>query len=132
IDTGKGIDKENLELIFEPFKQEKSHFIAGTGLGLSIAKSIILLLGGTIEVESEPNHGSTFIFKIPITEPSESSIEHLSIISKTDDVQDFIVREGTLAWLADDKSENRILIKTLLEQMNFTVETFNNGKEIVN
>lgn len=62
-DTGKGIDKENLEHVFERFAKF-DHFVPGTGLGLSICQMIVNKLGGSMSVESEINKGSTFRFTI--------------------------------------------------------------------
>lgn len=64
-DTGMGIKKEIIEKIFDPFYTTKS-IGEGTGLGLSITHTIIKKHNGQIEVESEPNKGTTFIIKIPI------------------------------------------------------------------
>jgi len=67
-DTGPGIPEGNLITIFEKFQQintEGSHLVKGTGLGLAIAKQIISHHGGKIWAESEPGHGSTFIFVLP-------------------------------------------------------------------
>ncbi len=64
-DNGKGIPRENLEHIFEPFFSTKGEF--GTGLGLSITRELIEKLGGTIEAQSELNVGTT----ITVTLPSE-------------------------------------------------------------
>ncbi|WP_406661877.1 PocR ligand-binding domain-containing protein [Methanolobus sp. ZRKC3] len=68
-DTGMGIPKENLEEIFNPFKQGYPYLTrihGGTGLGLSIAKNFVELHNGSIWVESEVGKGSTFTFAIPI------------------------------------------------------------------
>lgn len=66
-DTGIGISKENLKIIFERFRQvETSRLIAGTGLGLSISKGLVEILGGKIWVESELNRGTTFYFTLPM------------------------------------------------------------------
>ncbi len=67
-DTGIGISKDKLNIIFERFKQVKDTDIVheGSGLGLSICKNLVELLGGTIWVESEVNKGSTFYFTLPI------------------------------------------------------------------
>jgi two-component system phosphate regulon sensor histidine kinase PhoR len=67
-DTGMGIEKEDLNRIFDRFyrvKNEKTRFIIGTGLGLPIVKSIIDAHDGMIRVESKPDHGSTFYVYIP-------------------------------------------------------------------
>jgi signal transduction histidine kinase len=61
-DTGKGISRENLSDIFIPFYTTKEN---GTGLGLPICQRIIENHGGTIEVHSEPEHGSTFYVLLP-------------------------------------------------------------------
>jgi signal transduction histidine kinase len=67
-DTGIGIEKENLERIFDRFHQidnRKSREYEGTGLGLAIAQHYAIVLGGKIEVQSVVDQGSTFAFSIP-------------------------------------------------------------------
>lgn len=71
IDTGIGIPKDKQELIFERFGQVDSNLsrqAEGTGIGLSLVKSLVDILEGTIEVESELGVGSTFIIKLPVKE----------------------------------------------------------------
>lgn len=68
-DTGPGIPKENLNTIFDKFKQTTItgyNKIKGTGLGLAVVKNIIIAHGGKVWVESEVGHGSTFIFSLPV------------------------------------------------------------------
>lgn len=62
-DNGKGIKKDALSLIFQPYYTTKSK---GTGLGLTIAKDIIAQHHGYIKVESQENIGTTFIIELPI------------------------------------------------------------------
>jgi two-component system, NtrC family, sensor histidine kinase GlrK len=67
-DTGPGIPKENLEAIFEKFRQppvKTSEWSKGTGLGLAFVKHIITAHGGKVWAESEPRRGSTFTFVLP-------------------------------------------------------------------
>jgi signal transduction histidine kinase len=70
-DRGRGIPKEKLHSIFEPFQQvdsSDSRRRGGTGLGLSICREIVRQHGGTLAVESELGKGSTFYFTIPLDE----------------------------------------------------------------
>jgi signal transduction histidine kinase/CheY-like chemotaxis protein len=70
-DTGIGIDEIYLDIIFERFYQiesEVKEYFQGAGLGLTIVKGLTDLLGGKIEVKSEPNKGSDFILSIPFKE----------------------------------------------------------------
>jgi signal transduction histidine kinase/streptogramin lyase len=64
-DTGIGIDKEHHDIIFERFRKienDSQKFHRGTGLGLAISKRLAELLGGRVELESEPGKGSIFSF----------------------------------------------------------------------
>ncbi|AWQ50121.1 TPA: ATP-binding response regulator [Serratia marcescens] len=68
-DTGIGIEKDQLDLIFKPFTQlDQSHTkqYAGVGMGLAIVHGLVTLLDGTITVYSEIKKGSTFIVSIPV------------------------------------------------------------------
>jgi two-component system sensor histidine kinase GlrK len=68
-DTGPGIPKEDLNAVFDKFQQSAMtgyNKIKGTGLGLAIVKHIIKAHGGKVWVESEREHGSTFIFLLPV------------------------------------------------------------------
>jgi two-component system sensor histidine kinase AtoS len=64
-DTGKGIKKEYLESIFDPFFTKKSK---GTGLGLAISQRIIQEHGGEIAVKSKPGNGSEFTIYLPVVQ----------------------------------------------------------------
>jgi len=77
-DTGYGIAKPDIEHVFEKFYRahdERTTESRGTGLGLSLVKAIIEAHGGTVEVESEVDVGSTFTCRIPLTEPADDSQE---------------------------------------------------------
>lgn len=67
-DTGHGISEENINKVFDRFyrnEENKDSDIEGTGLGLSITKSLIEIMGGSIDVQSKLGEGSTFTVKLP-------------------------------------------------------------------
>lgn len=110
-DTGIGIPKENLELIFESFAQahagDTSKF-GGTGLGLTIARNLIRLMGGELTVESVVNQGSVFSFSLPlivaqqdgvsnsIETPSALSSRKIHVLVAEDNEYNFMVTRDTV------------------------------------
>lgn len=76
IDTGCGIEPKFLSQVFEQFMQEgsnKNKKHDGIGLGLAICRQLVLLMGGTIWVESAKGHGSTFHFLVRVSEKAEGN-----------------------------------------------------------
>lgn len=128
-DTGMGISKDQQEIIFEPFSQQKNQSAkyGGTGLGLSITKKLIEKMGGSIILESELNIGSSFTILLPNISVSNHEIE---IIDDTFD-HSKIIFENAKILVADDNSENRKLIKDLLECSSLNFVEAENGKEAV-
>jgi signal transduction histidine kinase len=69
-DQGPGIAAQEMKLIFDRFHRvESTAQVAGTGLGLPIAKELIELQHGAISVESEKGKGSTFVLRLPVSDP---------------------------------------------------------------
>ncbi|PYN42904.1 MAG: hypothetical protein DMD95_15425 [Candidatus Rokuibacteriota bacterium] len=118
-DTGIGIRPEQLPKIFESFHQvrDPSTFAEGTGLGLAISKTLVSLMGGTLEVASTPGEGSRFWFDlllpaVPLVRESPER-RRPSIIG---------VRGARRRLLVvDDKEDNRGLVRDLLTPLGFEI-----------
>lgn len=129
-DTGIGIDKENLELIFNSFEQQKKQDTAkygGTGLGLSICSKLVKMMNGTIEVKSEKGKGS--IFKVALLEVAVSSIGE-EIIQKKIDIDNIIFKKASIL-VVDDITENRKLVDASLKNYNFKIIMADNGEDAI-
>jgi signal transduction histidine kinase len=70
-DTGPGIRRESQLRVFDKFYRGQSADAPGTGIGLTISKGLVEAHGGTIEVESGPDRGTTFRFTLPMTEGAD-------------------------------------------------------------
>ena len=89
-DNGIGIAQENLNKIFDKFTQLDTSFSRkneGSGIGLSIVKSFVLLHNGKISVKSELNKGTSFLIKLPLTEPSNIETEYTSYDNLSENVK---------------------------------------------
>jgi signal transduction histidine kinase/CheY-like chemotaxis protein len=123
-DTGIGISEQNIQVIFEEFRQidsSASRRYKGTGLGLAICKKYVEKLGGRIFAESQLGEGTTITFHIPykpvqqIT-PNESPVENLSLELEHKSI--LIIEE-------DEKA--MYLYRQYLQQQNCETEFANNG-----
>ncbi|MFT6875128.1 MAG: PAS domain S-box-containing protein [Granulosicoccus sp.] len=136
-DTGIGMNDVQQATIFDAFTQADSSItrrFGGTGLGLSISRKLAEALGGAVEVESSPGHGSTFLIKVPT-----GVISDVPVISAQEIVASFdLLDEGDdLYWefpkaeilVVDDAPENRELIEVLLSDLGLSVTLAENGKE---
>lgn len=110
-DNGKGIPVEQLDLIFERFRQASdslSNEYEGSGLGLPISKAYVEMLGGTIKAESKPDEGSKFTFTIEYCK----ALNSLTIENKPETKNLLIT--GLNILVAEDNIVSRNLLKTFL------------------
>ena len=129
-DTGIGMTPEFLKHIYEPFAQEsndaRSKF-QGTGMGMPIVKSLIDMMGGTIEISSELGVGSTFNVQIPLdVDKNPQAREHLDKQAGSCSLVDMNV------LLAEDNDLNAEIAQTLLESEGVIVTRASDGSEAVN
>jgi PAS domain S-box-containing protein len=131
-DSGKGIEPDKLEHIFDEFTQEDNTILrahGGTGLGLSISKKLAHLMHGDIELSSEVGKGSTFTLSIPVIEVKTiPTVSNKSTI--IDPVQQIVVKEKRLL-IVDDLEINRMVLRALLKPYGCYIDDAANGKEAV-
>ncbi len=128
-DSGSGINQDQLDSIFESFKQEDtsvSRKHGGTGLGLSIVKQLSELMGGTVTVSSEKGSGSRFMVTIPFKVGSVADLPE----DNTREVNPRVLA-GTKVLLVDDHEVNRFLIVSFFKEWNIYVEEAENGQEAI-
>lgn len=128
-DTGIGISKVNMELLFKSFSQvdgSNTRKYGGTGLGLVISKQLVEMMDGTMWVESEEGKGSTFNFSIPFdigTKPESKEVD-ASINHHNGQNKRVLIVE-------DDKVSQHIIAR-MLKEYSYQVTVVNNGLEGVN
>jgi two-component system, sensor histidine kinase len=127
-DTGIGIEKDNLEKIFELFGQAENHKRSnykGTGLGLNISSKLLEILGGTsINVDSEPGQGSSFYFTVPVNDidyivenPDKHNYSHTS--------------KKAHILIVEDEPVNQFLMKKILDKLGHTYNIAADGKQAI-
>ncbi|MDP3392800.1 PAS domain-containing hybrid sensor histidine kinase/response regulator [Sediminibacterium sp.] len=126
-DAGIGIEANQIDQIFEPFKQADSSITrryGGTGLGLGICKKLIENMGGRIAVESTPQKGSTFSCILPIK-------KNIKVFTPAVIKPNYEKLKGCRILLAEDVEMNQFITRSLLEEKGVYVSVAMNGKEAV-
>lgn len=136
-DTGIGIKPEEMDSLFDKFKRldvDKNRTVEGSGLGLSITHSLIELMDGTIDVESEYGVGTTFIITLPQGIRSKSQIgDFKSRIAKTiknsKEYHEKFVAPDAKILVVDDTPMNHVVIRELLKNTKIQIESARSGAE---
>ncbi len=126
-DTGIGITPEQQARLFRPFSQgdqSTTRQFGGTGLGLAICRQLVELMGGQIELDSQPGRGTAFTFNISFDPPEASSR---------------IIEKGTTArpaqypslrvLVAEDNEVNQLVVKGMLKRFGVDADFADNGAE---
>lgn len=127
-DSGIGMTESQVKRIFSPFNQADNttaRKYGGTGLGLSISKKLAEMMGGEINVESQPDKGSTFWFTVKLGFSERELKEKTRTAIKYPNKQLRVL-------VAEDNQVNQMIIKKMLEKLGHTVLLVGNGMEAVN
>lgn len=125
-DNGIGISKDFQEQIFEPFVREKNTTMSGihgTGLGLTIAKNLTDIMGGTIELDSEPGTGSKFTLTLPLRVQDNQTAP----MTESDADEFEVDLTGKRILVVDDNEINVEIEKEVLKTGGFLVDTAPDG-----
>ncbi|HEX8249672.1 MAG TPA: response regulator [Pyrinomonadaceae bacterium] len=143
-DTGVGIKAENINTVFERFRQVDGSYtrsVGGFGLGLAISQQLAGLLGGAITVESDYKKGSTFILTLPFEVPQAQKTliavsgqpQELSVLIETKEREKNKAVESTdekpLILVIDDIPDSTRLLTETLENAGYRVQIAHSGAQ---
>ncbi len=122
-DNGIGMSPEFAKKIFDPFERERSSTVSriqGTGLGMAITKNIVDMMGGTIEIRTEPDKGTEFIIRVALrVQPEHHRAERIAEL------------EGLKALVVDDDFNTCDSVTKMLVRVGMRSEWTLSGKEAV-
>ena len=134
-DSGIGMSREFVDKIFTAFERERTSTVSGvegTGLGMSITKSIVDMMGGTIEVITAPGAGTTILIRLKLKLAEEKDVTNVQLETlehmeeaQAETVVDFT---GKRLLLVEDNMVNMEIANMILQDNGFAVETAENGK----
>ncbi|MDB5887659.1 MAG: signal transduction histidine kinase, partial [Rhodocyclales bacterium] len=130
-DSGIGIAAEHRALLFKPFSQidsSNTRRFGGTGLGLSIVRNLAERMNGSVGVDSEPDRGSRFWFRIEVG-VVEGEFNHDRVFNVNANVSSPITVRHIL--IVEDHATNRLVLESLLEANGYTYRSASNGSQAV-
>ena len=136
-DTGVGIASEHLNTVFEPFQQvggaiasgqtdTQTRYNEGAGLGLAISRNIARKMDGDIFVHSEPGRGSSFRLELPCIPVLDGLTQQQSVATPVTGI-----RGKCRVLVADDRRENRDVLRDMLAPLGFEIIEAVSGSEAV-
>jgi hypothetical protein len=126
-DTGVGMDPETVERLFTRFYQADNSLrrrIGGTGLGLEISRNLARMMGGDIEVGSQPGVGSVFTVRLQLPEAQAPAEEHVTLADSGQTRQLRVL-------VAEDHPINLKYMSILLDKMGHEATFCENGQEVL-
>lgn len=126
-DTGIGIDKKEIDSIFEAFTRIDSEYVksqTGLGLGLSIVSQIINMMNGSIIVESNPGSGSTFTVKLPAKKTADMDNDNPSSV-----INICSIMSDKKILIVEDNAINRFYFNAILKKEGAVIDIASNGRE---
>ena len=133
-DTGIGMSKEYLPLLFEPFTRERNTTagkVGGTGLGMPIVKKLVEMMGGTIEVASELGKGTTFTITLEHRLADKAYYEQQKQVNTAHAAANKEMLHGKHILLAEDNELNAEIAAFLLQNMGLVVDRVADGIQCV-
>lgn len=127
-DTGCGMGPEFLEHLFDPFERDNlgsASKVEGTGLGMTITKSLVDLLGGTIDVKSIPRCGTTFTVRLPLRRANDEETA-----AAKEGVPDIAIQRdfsGCRVLVVDDDDLSREILVEILKDYGFMTDEAHDG-----
>ena len=136
-DTGMGIKEEDMKKLFSEFErleEERNHDIEGTGLGMSITKSLLDMMGSSLQVESTYGEGSRFFFSLKqrvvawnaLGDYEASYREH---ISKRKQFKERLMAPDAKILVVDDNEMNIVVFTSLIKQTAIKADTAESGNK---
>jgi len=135
-DSGIGIAPQAQEQIFEPFQQTGSeqYKSQGTGLGLAISRTLIVMMKGSLTVQSRLNQGSTFTLHLPLYRATGETLPTVQKAEISPNIIGYQRTHGTGALrilIVDDVADNREILRVLLDGLGFAVHQASLGCQAI-
>ena len=133
-DTGIGISKDNLDVIFQSFRQANdsdTRLYGGTGLGLTITKRMVEILGGRIWVKSVKNQGSTFYFTLPYKKIRIGYFNGSEESGKTSSNKIDFNWKNKKILIVEDDDNSFFYFKNILNKTGITMQRAVNGHDAI-